>query len=260
MSEEKPVLVKVEDGVCWITLNRPGKLNSIVPEMLDLLSEALDKAEDDRSVRCVVITGAGDRSFCAGADVSFLRGLSSSEAEEMISRKGHQTFMKILSLSKPVVAAVNGYALGGGCELATACDFRIASEKARFGQPEINLGLVPGWGGTQLLPRLIGVAKAKEMVMTGTMLSAEEALEAGLVNKVVPEDKFEEAVKGFARALVDGPPIALAKAKSLMNLGQALEAGLNREAEAFGMLFSTGDFEEGVAAFRERRKPVFKGE
>ncbi|RLI09607.1 crotonase [Candidatus Bathyarchaeota archaeon] len=259
MGEEKPVLVKVEDGVCWISLNRPSKLNSIVPEMLDLIGEALDRAETDPSIRCVVITGVGDRAFCAGADVSFLSGLSSSEAEA-VSRKGHQTFMKILRLPKPVVAAVNGYALGGGCELAAACDFRIASEKARFGQPEINLGLVPGWGGTQLLPRLIGVAKAKEMTMTGAMLSAEEALRAGLVNRVVAADRFEEEVKAFAATLVKGPPLALAKAKRLVNMSLAMKAGLDAEAEAFGRLFSTGDFKEGVAAFKEKRKPEFKGE
>ena len=257
MGEEKPVLVKVEDGVCWISLNRPSKLNSIVPEMLDLIGEALDRAETDPSIRCVVITGVGDRAFCAGADVSFLSGLSSSEAEYL--HEGLMTFSGD-RLPKPVVAAVNGYALGGGCELAAACDFRIASEKARFGQPEINLGLVPGWGGTQLLPRLIGVAKAKEMTMTGAMLSAEEALRAGLVNRVVAADRFEEEVKAFAATLVKGPPLALAKAKRLVNMSLAMKAGLDAEAEAFGRLFSTGDFKEGVAAFKEKRKPEFKGE
>lgn len=260
MTEEKLVLVKVEDGVCWISLNRPNKLNSVVPEMLDLISEALDDAEADETVRCVVITGVGDRAFCAGADVTFLSGLSSGEAEMVISRKGHKTFMKILSLSKPVVAAVNGYALGGGCELAAVCDFRIASEKARFGQSEINLGLIPGWGGTQLLPKLVGVAKAKEMTMTGAILSAEEALRAGLVNKVVAPDRFEEEVKTFVASLVNGPPLALAEAKRLVNMSIDLDAGLNAEAEAFGSLFSTSDLKEGFAAFKEKRKPTFKGE
>jgi len=259
MGAEKPMLVKVEDGVCWITLNRPGKLNSIIPEMLDLLNDALDKAEEDRSVRCVVITGAGDRAFCAGADIAFLGGLSSREAEA-VSEKGHQAFAKILSLSKPVIGAVNGYALGGGCELAAACDFRIASERARFGQPEINIGLIPGWGGTQILQRIVGIAKAKEMVMKGAMLTAEEALKVGLVNKVVSADRFEEEVRALAEALAEGPPLALAKAKRLMNLGFAVEEGMSAEAEAFGELFSTRDFKEGVAAFSEKRKPRFKGE
>ena len=260
MGEEKPVLVKVEDGVCWISLNRPKKLNSIVPDMLDMMSKALDDAEADKTVRCVVITGVGDRAFSAGADVSFLSRLSSSEAETVISRKGHKTFMKILSLSKPVVAAVNGYALGGGCELAAACDFRIASEKAQFGQPEINLGLIPGWGGTQLLPSLIGPVRAKEMTMTGKMLSAEEALRAGLVNKVVAPDRFEDEVKTFVAALVNGPPLALAEAKRLVNMSIDLDEGLNAEAKAFGNLFSTSDLKEGFAAFKEKRKPTFKGE
>jgi len=256
---EKSVLVKTEDGVCWITLNRPGKLNSIVPEMLDLIGEALEGAEADPSVRCVVITGAGDRAFCAGADVSSLSGLSSSDAEA-VSRKGHQVHMKIIRLSKPVVAAVNGYALGGGCELAAACDFRIASERARFSQPEVNLGLIPGWGGTQLLTRLVGVAKAKEMIMTGAMLNAEDALRAGLVNKIAVADKFMEEVKAFAASLVRGPPIAIAKVKRLVNMSLELEAGMDAEAEAFGRLFSTSDFREGVTAFLGKRKPVFKGQ
>jgi len=257
---ERPVLVDVEDGVCWITLNRPDKLNSIVPEMLDMIGEALEAAESNRDVRCVVITGAGERAFCAGADVSYLSGLSSSEAEETISRKGHGVIMKILRLSKPVVAAVNGYALGGGCELAAACDFRIASDKARFSQPEINLGLIPGWGGTQLLPRLVGATKAKEMLLTGAMMGAEEALQAGLVTKAVSADSFEEEVKAFAKSLVSGPPVALAEVKKLVNLALDLEPGLDSEAEAFGRVLSTADFREGVAAFKDKRKPEFRGE
>ena len=249
----------VKDSVCWIILNRPDRLNSIVPEMLDDISDALDRAESNSEVRCVIITGAGERAFCAGADVSHLSGLSKREAEETISRKGHGVIIKILLLSKPVVAAVNGYALGGGCELAVACDFRIASDNARFSQPEVNLGLIPGWGGTQLLPRLIGVSKAKEMIFMGTMISAEEAFHAGLITKLVPADSFDEEVKAFTRCLVSGPPIALSEAKRLVNLTLDIKKGLNFEAEAFGGLFSTDDFREGVAAFKEKRKPEFIG-
>jgi enoyl-CoA hydratase/carnithine racemase len=256
----KQVLVDLEGGVCWIILNRPDRLNSIVPQMLDAMAEALDRAESNSEVRCVVITGAGERAFCAGADVSHLSELSKSEAEETISRKGHRVILKILHLSKPVVAAVNGYALGGGCELVAACDFRIASEKARFSQPEINLGLIPGWGGTQLLPRLIGAAKAKEMIFMGTMMSADEAFHAGLVTKLVSTDGFEEAVKAFTRSLVSGPPIAMSEAKKLVNLTLDLEKGLESEAKAFGGLFSTADFREGIASFKEKRKPEFRGE
>lgn len=253
------VLVDVKDSVCWIILNRPDRLNSIVPEMLDAISDALDRAESNSEVHCVIITGAGERAFCAGADVSHLSGLSKSEAEEIVSRKGHRVIIKILLLSKPVVAAVNGYALGGGCELAAACDFRIASDKARFSQPEINLGLIPGWGGTQLLPRLIGAFKAKEMILMGTMISAEEAFHAGLITKLVPVDSFDEEVKAFTRSLVSGPPIALSEAKRLVNLTLGIEKGLDFEAEAFGGLFSTDDFREGVTAFKEKRKPEFIG-
>jgi len=167
--------------------------------------------------------------------------------------------MKILSHPKPVVAAVNGYALGGGCELATACDFRIASVKARFGQPEINLGIIPGWGGTQLLSKIIGPAKAKEMIFTGSMVGAEEALQIGLVNKVVEVDNLEEEVKSFTMPLSRGPRKAMKEAKILLGEDQDLKKSLNAEAEAFSGLFSTQDFKEGVAAFLEKRKPDFKG-
>lgn len=257
MSEEKPVLSRIEDGVCWITLNRPAKLNTIVPEMLDLMSEALDRAEVDGTVRCVAITGAGDRAFCAGADVSFLSTLSVEDAKAF-SRRGHRTFLKILRIPKPVVAAVNGYALGGGCELAVACDIRIASEKARFGQTEINLGLIPGWGGTQLLPKIVGTAKAKELILMGATLNANEALQAGIVSKVVTADKFSDEVKAAVGILANGPRIAIAEAKKLINAGLSLEAGLASEAESFGRLFATADMKEGVAAFAGKRKPVFK--
>jgi enoyl-CoA hydratase len=259
LAEEKPVLVRTEGGVCWITLNRPDKLNSVTFEMHQLACDALDEAEKDKSVGCVVITGAGNRAFSAGADVSYLGKLSPKEAKKNVSEKGHETIMKILRHPKPVVAAVNGFALGGGCELATACDFRIASDKARFGQSEINLGLIPGWGATQLLQRLVGPAKAKEMIMTGAMLSAQEAQQIGLVNRVVEADKFEQEVKAFAESLARGPGVAMAEAKRLINMGMELEEGLSAEADAFGKLFATEDLKEGLAAFLGKRKPSFKG-
>lgn len=258
MAEEKPVLVETEGGVCWISLNRPDKLNSMTLEMHEMVREALDAAEADASVGCIVITGVGARAFCAGADVSHLGKLSPDEGREF-SEKGQETILKIIRHPKPVVAAVNGFALGGGCELAAACDFRIASEKARFGQPEINLGLIPGWGATQLLQRIVGVAKAKEMISTGAMLGAQEALQAGLVNRVVEAEKFEEEVRAFAESLTRGPGIALSKAKELINMSLRLEDGFKAEAEDFGGLFETEDFKEGVAAFLEKRKPSFRG-
>lgn len=258
MSEEKPILEKVEEGICWITINRPDRLNSMTLEMHQLIYEALDGAEKDNTVGCIVITGAGNRAFCAGADVSQLGKLSPEEAKEF-SEKGHQTLTKIYQHPKPVIAAVNGYALGGGCELAMACDLRIASEKARFGQPEINLGVVPGWGATQLLPRLIGPTRAKEMIMTGKMIDAQAAQQIGLLNKIVEADKLMEEVKDLAASLAKGPGIALMEAKKLLNLDLRLDKGLTEEAKAFSRLFSTEDFREGVAAFKEKRKPSFKG-
>lgn len=258
MSEEKPILVKVDEGICWITLNRPDKLNCLTGEMHEQICEALDEAEADVSVGCIVITGAGNRAFSAGADISHLEKFSHDEANDF-SEKGHKTLTNIISHSKPVIAAVNGYALGGGCELAMACDFRIVSEKARFGQPEINIGLVPGWGATQILPRTIGPAKAKEMIMTGAMLDAQEAQRIGLINKVVKAEELEEEVRAFAASLSHGPGLALMEAKRLVNLSLEISDGLTAEANAFSKLFSTEDFKEGVAAFKEKRKPSFKG-
>lgn len=227
-------------------------------EMHDLIQKALDEVVKDKSVGCVVITGVGERAFCAGADITNFPNLSPDGAKEF-SEKGQKTVKKILSHPKPVIAAVNGYALGGGCELAVACDFRVASERARFSQPEISLGLIPGWGGTQLLPSLVGPAKAKELIMTGAMVKAPEALQMGLVNEVVEPDKLEEAVGVLAQRLVGGPSIALGKAKKLVNDSASLTKGLEAEAEAFSELFATEDMREGVAAFMEKRKADFRG-
>ncbi len=227
-------------------------------EMQGLIQKALDEVADDDSVGCVVITGVGERAFCAGADITNFPKLSPDGAKEF-SEIGQKTVQKILSHPKPVIAAVNGYALGGGCELAAACDFRIASEKARFSQPEISLGLIPGWGGTQLLPSLVGPAKAKELIMTGAMVKAPEALQMGLVNEVVEPDKLEEAVGALAQTLVGGPSIALGMAKKLVNDSASLTEGLSSEAEAFSELFATEDMREGVTAFLEKRKADFKG-
>ena len=255
---ESPILTESKDGVYTITINRPDKLNSITGEMLDLLSSALDKAEDDMDVRCVVIKGAGGRAFSAGADIKDFLTMDKMAAKK-ISMKGQKTFKKILELSKPVVAAVPGYALGGGCELACHCDYRIASVKARFSQPEVTLGLMPGWGGTYILKRLIGYSLALQMITTGKRLNAEEALSAGLVNAVYPVEEFDEKVNEFVQSLVKGPPVSLASMKKLLTR-DPLEEAMEAEAELFSNLWNTSDLKEGLTAFTEKRKPEFKGE
>jgi len=258
--EKKPILIRVEKNLAWILLNRPNKLNAMDLEMLDLLESALEEMKADEEVRCILLKGTGDRAFSAGADISLLSTFSSKEAKAF-SEKGQRVFAKVRELSKPVIAVVNGYALGGGCELALSCDLRIASEKARFSQSEINLGIVPGWGGTQLLPRIVGAARAREMILLGRMVEAGEAYNIGLVNRVVAPEKLDEEAVKMAEALASGPSKALAASKHLLNLSlqTPLNEGLKREAEEFSSLFSTEDFREGIAASKERRKPVFKG-
>jgi enoyl-CoA hydratase/3-hydroxyacyl-CoA dehydrogenase len=252
--------IEREDSVLWITLNRPHRLNSFNDVLMEELADALDTAEKDPSVRCVVITGEGDRAFSAGADVTMFPKATPVKAEEF-SRLGQKVFGKIEEMSKPVIAAINGFALGGGLELALACDFRIAAEHAELGSPEVNLGLIPGWGGTQRLVRIVGLAKAKEMVMLGTRLKAEEALRIGLVHKVVHYEKLRDEVCELAKKLSEGPPIALKYAKFAINFGTQvpLDAGLRIESALMGLTFSTEDLKEGVEAFMSRRKAEFKG-
>jgi enoyl-CoA hydratase/3-hydroxyacyl-CoA dehydrogenase len=258
LGEEKPVLTEKKDGILTITINRPGKLNSMTTEMLKIISSILDEATEDKSIRCILFKGAGDRAFCAGADISQFPKLDVKGAREL-SRIGQSTYSKIIKVPKPVVAAVNGYCLGGGNELALHCDFRLASEKASFGQPEVNLGLITGWGATYVLPRLVGKPLASEMMMTGRRLNAKEALSVGLVNAVYPVEEFEEKVQEFVKALVEGPPLAIAAMKKLVNL-EDLEIASNSEADEFSNLWNYKDLMEGINAFNERRKPEFKGE
>jgi enoyl-CoA hydratase/3-hydroxyacyl-CoA dehydrogenase len=263
MSEPKhyeSLLVKKEEGIGWITLNRPHRLNTLTADMVTEMHSVLDDFEADKEVKCIVITGAGDKAFSAGADVTAFQGLTPSTAVEA-SSKGQALYTRLERISRPVIASLNGYALGGGLEMASACDFRIASEDAQLGQPEINLGLIPGWGGTQRLVRLVGLAKAKQMIMLGDRISAEEAAKIGLVNKVVPKAKLHEETLAFAKRLADGPPVALKLAKEALNFGSQvpLDIGLKLEAEAFGIVLSTKDIMEGVSAFMSKRKPEFKG-
>jgi len=259
--EYETIRVERDEDILWIVLNRPHRLNAFNDVMISELSEALDKAEEDPGVRCVIITGEGDRAFSAGADVTMFPKLTPDKAV-LASRMGQEVFTKIERMSKPVIAAINGYALGGGLELAMACDFRIAAEHAELGNPEIRLGIIPGWGGTQRLVRLVGLAKAKEIVMLGDRISAEEALKIGLVNKVVPFEDLRKEARALAKRLCKGPPIALKYAKWLLNFGSQfpLEIGQRLEATAFGVIFTTKDMREGIEAFMSKREPEFKGE
>ena len=263
MSKKKydTIAVEKKDGVAWVTLNIPQRLNAITLKMIKELASAIDELEEDKDVKCVVLKGAGDKAFSVGADVTMFSSATPTKTQT-IAVKGQELTRKIELSSKPFIAAVNGYCLGGGLEIALACDFRIATENSEFGSPEIRLGIIPGWGATQRLPRIVGLAKAKELVMFGDRISAEEALKIGLINKIVSREKFEEEVEAFVKKLVEGPPIALKYAKHVLNFGSqaSLEVGLKVEAEALGILASTNDAVEGISAFFEKRKPEFKGE
>jgi len=249
-----------EESTLWIILNRPHRLNTFNEVLMEELADALDTAEKDPSVKCLVITGEGDRSFSAGLDLTMVPKATPVKAEE-VSRAGQKLFGRIEEIPKPVIAAINGFALGGGLELALACDFRIAAEHAELGSPEINIGIIPGWGGTQRLVRNVGLTKAKEMVMLGNALKADEALKIGLVNKVVHYDKLKEETAALAKRLCEEPPIALKYAKHALNFGSQvpLDVGLRLESGLLALLFSTEDLKEGLEAFMSKRKPEFKG-
>jgi enoyl-CoA hydratase/carnithine racemase len=221
---------------------------------------ALEDVRNDENVRVVVLTGAGEKAFSAGADIKSMVGMTVLKAREL-SLMGEKLCLALENLEKPVIAALNGYAVGGGLEVAMSCDLRVASENARMGQTEINIGLIPGWGGTQRLTRLIGRTKAKELVFTGRMIDARTAEQLGIVNVVVPPDKFRETVRQFALELASKAPVAVRVAKALINKGAdiGLDSAVALEREGFGVVASTDDLKEGVSAFTEKRKPVFKG-
>jgi enoyl-CoA hydratase len=243
-----------------ITINRPEKLNALNKATISELSESIGQAEEDSSVRVIIITGSGAKAFVAGADISEFAHFSKEEGEEL-SRQGHEIlFNKIEQLSKPVIAAVNGFALGGGLELAMACHIRIASENAKLGLPEVSLGVIPGYGGTQRLPQLVGKGKALEMICSASMISATEALQWGLVNDVVPQESLIEKAEALAAKITNNSPIAIAAAISSVNA--AYKDGINGleiEIKEFGNSFGTHDFKEGTEAFLQKRKPLFKG-
>lgn len=249
-----------QDGIATIQLDRVQKKNSLNTAMRHELETCFKEIGNDRAIKAVVLTG-GEEIFCAGADISEIEGTASAEEAYTHAREFQILFDRLENLPQPVVAAVSGYALGGGCELALACDFRIASETARFGLPEIKIGAFPGGGGTQRLPRLIGTAKAKEMILLGDPINAQEALAAGMVNKIVAKDKMLVEAQQLAAKLAALPRLALQASKMLINKSQEtdLTSGLELEARSFGAIAHTHDLAEGTKAFMEKRKANFTG-
>lgn len=258
--EFKYIIYEKSEGVATVTLNRPEALNAFSKDIIEEIIKALEDVQNDENVRVVVLTGAGEKAFSAGADIKAMVGMNALKAREL-SLMGERLCLAFENLEKPVIAALNGYALGGGLEVAMSCDLRIAAENARMGQTEVNIGLIPGWGGTQRLTRLVGKAKAKELVFTGRMIDARTAEQLGIINMVVPQDKFRETVRQFAIELASKAPVAIRVAKALINKGEniGLDSALALEREGFGVVASTEDLKEGVSAFTEKRKPTFKG-
>ena len=251
------LLFEVDElGIATLSINRPSKLNALNNQVFIELSKVLDIIEADQSLRGVIITGVGEKAFVAGADIKEFSGLSTFQATELAAR-GQTVFQRIENLTIPVIAAVNGFALGGGCELAMACHIRIASANAKLGQPEVSLGLIPGYGGTQRLTDLVGRAKALELILSGKFISAKEAHQIGLVNTVV-EEKLLDACIEMMKSMIKQAPIAIKNA-ILAVKHAGTETGYTHEANLFGELFATADFKEGITAFFEKRSPDFSG-
>ena len=258
--EYKNIMFGVEGSIATVTFNRPEVLNALNEETMQELGSAMSECKQDGTVRVVILTGAGDKAFIAGADINEFVGKSPAMIMGF-AELGHNVVRIMETMGKPIVAAVNGYALGGGLEISMACDMRFASDKARFGQPEILLGLIPGMGGTQRLSRLVGIGLARELIMSGEQVTAQRAYEIGLVNRVFPAEQLMEETKKFAQRLAGLPPFALRMAKYAINYGYdlALENANSLELQCFSQCWSTEDLKEGVAAFLEKRKPSFTG-
>lgn len=257
----KNIIFEAEGNVAVIKFNRPKALNAINPDVLTELNDALDKIEADTSIKVLVLTGEGEKAFVAGADIAYMVALSPLKARRF-SRDGQGLLFRLEKLPIPVIACVNGFALGGGTEIAMACDFIYASEKAKFGQPEINLGIIPGFGGTQRLSRLVGTAMAKELCMTGIIISAQEAKDMGLANKVFPHESLWEETMKTANVLASKGKVAIKAIKHCIDRGYDLDvqSGCYMEADAFAVCKTSPDAKEGMSAFLEKRKPEFKGE
>jgi len=254
------LLIEKKRQTAIVTLNRPEALNALNQELYKELADAFEEIRKDDNIRAVILTGSGNKAFAAGADIAAMRTMTAVDARAL-AQVGQKPLDLIAQLPQPVIAAVNGLALGGGCELAMACDLRIASTTAKFGQPEINLAVIPGGGGTQRLPRLVGVAIAKELIFSGRIISADDALRIGLVNKVVSLEALMPTAEELAEELSRKPAVALALAKNAINksMEAPLQMGLDHEIVCFASCFATEDQKEGMGAFVEKRQPQFKG-
>ncbi|MBA4390346.1 MAG: hypothetical protein C0399_05355 [Syntrophus sp. (in: bacteria)] len=259
--EYKNLIVEIKDGIGFLKINRPKALNALNSETLAEIGHAGNELNANKNVRVVIVTGEGDKAFVAGADIMEMKDLTALEGAAF-SQRGHEAMNTLENMEKPVIAAVNGFALGGGFELALACDFIYASDKAKLGFPETTLGIHPGFGGTQRAAKLVGLAKAKELIFTGKTINAQEAYEIGLVNKVVPHDQLMTEVLALAEKIRTNGPFGIRLAKECINksLSLANKEGFALEAKDFGMCFATKDQKEGMTAFAERRKSTFIGE
>ena len=260
MEDQEFIRVEKDDRIATVVIDRQDKLNALNPQVIEQLGNAFASLRDDPDILGVILTGAGEKAFVAGADIGVLATMDSMTGVE-VSRQGQVVFRAIERFPKPVVAAVGGYALGGGCELALACHLRVASEKARFGLPEVGLGIIPGYGGTLRLSRLVGLGRALELTLTGEMIKAPRALEIGLVNRVVPPEELLAETRTLMASIIKNGPVALRLAlESVYHaLDVAEEDALDYESTLFGLLASTEDMKEGMGAFLEKRKPEFKG-